>query len=275
MPQKVSLKGLQAIIRYNVKKSLAKINLSKTEYNQLLKIADEFISNASIEDLTKKGIVGLIINKNTDQTKRVQKGKGKRKRETDEDENRRKLFQNVDPTKIVQTTIPLTESTNADALQEPTETQSKPKQRSWFSRMLRTRPVERDAKKEPQMRPYTSWFDPYVTGRTLPSSKEAPRTNHYTTNETETDLQRHKVVAHRNVLNEMNKDIIKRRNKQESTLTADNEKIRRKAIADEESIAREGKYRLSRFHNNTESAPPKWESNASRRRREVLSLGSS
>ena len=75
MPRKATLKGLQSIIRQNIKKYLDKQKLTKKEYNEVIKIAEEYLSNATHEDLKQKGIVQKIIN-------------GGMKRPSDDDGNR-------------------------------------------------------------------------------------------------------------------------------------------------------------------------------------------
>ena len=81
MPRQTTLKGLQSIIRHNIKKFLDKQKLTKKEYNEVIKLAEEYLNNASQEDLKQKGIVQKIIN-----------GGMKRSNEGDEneDENPRK-----------------------------------------------------------------------------------------------------------------------------------------------------------------------------------------
>ena len=62
MPRKATLKGLQSIIRHNIKQFLDKQKLTKKEYNEVIKLAEEYLGNASHEDLKQKGIVQKIIN---------------------------------------------------------------------------------------------------------------------------------------------------------------------------------------------------------------------
>ena len=52
-----SLKGLQSIIKHNIKLYLDKQKLTKKQYNELLKLAEEYVNNASHGDLKQKGIV--------------------------------------------------------------------------------------------------------------------------------------------------------------------------------------------------------------------------
>ena len=62
MPRKATLKGLQSITRHNIIKFLDKQKLTKKEYNEVIKLAEEYLNNASHEDLKQKGIVQKIIN---------------------------------------------------------------------------------------------------------------------------------------------------------------------------------------------------------------------
>ena len=57
MSRQVTSKGLKAIIRHNVVKELKRLNLSETEYNEILQLAEESINKATHDDLKKKGIV--------------------------------------------------------------------------------------------------------------------------------------------------------------------------------------------------------------------------
>ena len=57
MPRQASLKGLQSIIKHNIKLYLGKQKLTKKQYNELLKLAEEYVNNASHGDLKQKGIV--------------------------------------------------------------------------------------------------------------------------------------------------------------------------------------------------------------------------
>ena len=52
-------------------------------------------------------------------------------------------------------------------------------------------PAERESNEEPQLHPYNTWFDPYITGRVLPTARELPRTNHYSRDDADIDRQRH------------------------------------------------------------------------------------
>ena len=62
MPRKATLKGLQSITRHNIIKYLDKQKLTKKEYNKVIKLAEEYLSKASHDDLKQKGIVQKIIN---------------------------------------------------------------------------------------------------------------------------------------------------------------------------------------------------------------------
>ena len=175
MPPKVSFKGIQAITRYNIAKSLRKLQLTEKEYNQLLSLAESFIEKATIDELKKKGIANSIIKsilEKPKQKKSIKKGKGKRKHDDNDDENRKsKILANVHPSKIVQKEFPETESIPAAKQIEPLNTQPKPKPRSWWNRLWRQRPAEKEQNRTPHMRSYTGWLDPYVTGRYLPTAK--------------------------------------------------------------------------------------------------------
>ena len=46
MPRQVTSKGLKAIIRHNVLKELKKMNLTGSEYENILKVAEDFVANA-------------------------------------------------------------------------------------------------------------------------------------------------------------------------------------------------------------------------------------
>ena len=235
-----NINGLKAIIKYNVMKALAKQNLSKQDYGNIIRIVEEYILNAKLEDLKQKGIVKKIINL---PLTKIIKGEGKRKREEEnDDENKRKLFQSIDPSKIKQLTLPETSSTVADVLKEPnTKTQNMPKQRSLFNRLFLKRPQELEKNKEPHLRPHNSWFDPYITGRVLPTARE--RRNHYTRDDADIDRQRHQILQHRILLNELPKDISRRRDKQELQIMSENEEIRRKAVEDESLLLLEAYHR--------------------------------
>ncbi len=274
MPHKVSFKGIQAITRYNIAKSLTKLQLTEKEYKQLLNLAESFIGKATIDELKKKGIANSIINsirEKPKQTKRIKKGKGKRKHDDDDETRKSKILQNVHPSRIVQKEFPETASIPAAKQIEPLNTQPKPKPRSWLNRLFSHRPAEREEKRTPRMRSYTSWLDPYVTGRHLPTAKEIPSTQHFTRNESEIDSQRHKTNEHRNLLTEGLKDISKRRWKNQEKLMDENEAIRRKALDNEEELFRERIY-------NKRGQPPepperiepaRTETDIQRRRREI------
>ena len=62
MPRKATLKSLQSIVRHNIIKYLDKQKLTKKEYNKVIKLAEEYLSKASHDDLKQKGIVQKIIN---------------------------------------------------------------------------------------------------------------------------------------------------------------------------------------------------------------------
>ena len=62
MPRKATLKGLQSITKHNIIKYLDKQKLTKKEYNEVIQLAEEYIKNASHEDVKQKGIVQKIIN---------------------------------------------------------------------------------------------------------------------------------------------------------------------------------------------------------------------
>ena len=61
MPRIAPLKSLQALTKLNITKSLNKLQLTKEEYNELLKISEEYIKNATIDDLRQKGIINVIL----------------------------------------------------------------------------------------------------------------------------------------------------------------------------------------------------------------------
>ena len=59
--RQVSLKGLKALTKHNIIKELERMKLSKEEYDEVFRLAEEIINNASHPDLKKKGIVKEII----------------------------------------------------------------------------------------------------------------------------------------------------------------------------------------------------------------------
>ena len=116
MPRQININGLRALIKHNVIKSLAKEKLSKKQYIATLKKI-KFIDSASIPELKQKGIVKNIINTALgNKSNHIIKGEGKRKRDQEEEEARRKLFENVNPEKIQQLTLPEASSTAPDAV---------------------------------------------------------------------------------------------------------------------------------------------------------------
>lgn len=238
MTRKTNVNGMKAIIKHNVMKQLSKMQLSKKEYSKFLKLANNFIDSASIDDLKQKGITKFIITEISPKPTMI--GEGKRKR--DEDEGKRKLFQNVDPRNIQQLTVDKETSKSVEPLEEPTQTQPKPKPRSWLNRLFFRRPEEKISKPAPKFK--TSWFEPYVTGRPLPSSTELPRTQHHSRADAEISAERHRTNEHRNTLNEITKDISRRQQKQETMFMHENEERRRKALEHEALLSLEGKLKL-------------------------------
>ena len=78
----------------------------------------------------------------------------------------------------------------------------------------------------------------------MPSSTDRPRTQHYSRSVPEQDTQRHKMLAHRNTLSEVEKDVGRRRNRQEQEFMKEDEQIRRNAIENEGDILFKGNTRL-------------------------------
>ena len=245
MPRQININGLRALIKHNVIKSLAKEKLTKKQYIATLKKIEIFIDSASIVDLKQKGIVKNIINIALgSKTNNIIKGEGKRKRDQEEEEARRKLFENVNPEKIQQLTLPEASSTAPDALTEPDRTQPHPKERSWISKLIWKDLPHKESKENPKLTPYKSWIDTPYVGSELPSSTDRPRTQHYSRSVPEQDTQRHKMLAHRNTLSEVEKDVGRRRNRQEQEFMKEDEQIRRNAIENEGDILFKGNTRL-------------------------------
>ena len=277
MVRKTNANGMKAIIKHNTTKQLSKMQLTKKDYDKLLKLAENYIDSASMDDLKQKGITKTIITEISQKPKII--GEGKRKRENDDEENKRKLFENVDPKNIHQLTIQETTSIPSEVLEEPKQTQPKPIHRSWFNRVFSKRPEEKQSRPEPKLRPYTSLFDPYITGRVLPSSSEIPRRQHYTRSEAEISAERHKTNEHRNTLNEITKDITRRQHKQETQFMHENEQTRRKALEGETRLFLEGKQKLgpARITQKTSSTESRQNplSDIARRRQEMAQKHSS
>ena len=59
--RQVSLKGLKALTKHNVIKKLERMKLSKEEYDEVFRLAEEIINKASHPDLKKKGVAKEII----------------------------------------------------------------------------------------------------------------------------------------------------------------------------------------------------------------------
>ena len=61
MTRKAPLKSLQALTKHNLTKSLNKLQLTKKDYNELLKFSEEYNNHATIDVLRQKGIINVTL----------------------------------------------------------------------------------------------------------------------------------------------------------------------------------------------------------------------
>ena len=107
MVRTTNTNGLRAIIRHNVIKALDKLELSTKKYTEILHLAEEYINNASIDDLKRKGIVKMLTALDV-QTGGMKRDRDEENEGNDEEKKKRMTKQPVNTT-----------SKPASKLQEP------------------------------------------------------------------------------------------------------------------------------------------------------------